>query len=201
MKRNFEMRSTSALLERDNGPGVAATKQEKAEWEEMINDERLYLLGQLDDAVLGDLIRSPWTPTYTIKQTWDAIRKEILGMSEEEKHALLISFHKLKEAIYPSPDAFFETIDERCDHLNKYFSQSLPVILKFSVALEGTQNSNWVLYTGFWRNQKKTSQPTFERLRDYVQKEVELERPVFNATDKPKGLKAMFRNMAKSKSH
>ncbi|EMT71527.1 hypothetical protein NOF04DRAFT_5155 [Fusarium oxysporum II5] len=204
MKYNFDTKGTIALIEKDDGPGFAATKQEKAAWEAMVKDEKGDLLRCLDAEVCANVTLSPWIATSSVKQTWHAIRMEILGMSLEEAYSLLSDFNKLKDARYPSPQAFLDTIDDGWTHINRHFPSPQPDILKLIVALEGIKNLYGKSYANFWRGRTNTSHPTYQDLKDFIEREAQLEPSLFNATENSKDIKAktgMFRNVIKSKTY
>lgn len=204
MKYNFGIRRTIALIEKDDGLGFAVTKQEKADWERMVKDEKGYLLSCLDAEVCANVTLSPWTATSSVKQTWHAIRNEVLGMPIEEAYSLLSSFNKLKDGKYPSPEALFDTIDDGWNYLNRQFPSPQPDILKLSVALEGTKNLYLKSYANFWSSRTETGHPTYQRLKVFIEREAQLEPNSFNTTEKPKNVKAkpgMFHKLGKSKTY
>ncbi|KAF5980569.1 hypothetical protein FCOIX_4710 [Fusarium coicis] len=197
VKANFRMRHTLDLIENEEGPGVRRTKRDKATREMADKKERTHLL----DCCLGPKVRKYvllFPLTKTVRQIWYAIRKEIEGLNTEEQYGLLLIFMMQSCTTYPSTEEFLDAIDDRYDHHARHFPFPLPNILKLVTALQGTKNHDGMLYTGFWKS-LNGDEPTYPRLKEYVEREAEADCNLFDTIEKAEDAKPMLKLLSKCK--
>lgn len=195
VKYTLRLRGSIELIEKDEGHGVGGTKREKATWESVAKKEKMYVLGCcLSAKVRKNVLLFPLTTT--VRQIWHAIRKEILGLTHEEQYALLFTFLMQSSIPYPSAEEFLEAIDDRWEHLARHFPFPLSITLRLTTALLGIKNHDETLYTGLWKSLDGI-EPSYQLLKDYVERESEADFSVFETTENPKDVISMSKVLSK----